>query len=223
MILSLSCKGSSSTLSNLEIGAVNLEFSLLVSSKTSANYSYRFLGELIRAYPAAKVIVNKREDVEAWYQSLLNTFGVSSPFGSWSIALFDCELFWLKAGRDAVWSHMVGYDFARTGRYVYRDHYARIDEGLESEKAAASERKALRWNVEDGWEGLLEILDNKLPIDRETGLAVEFPRGNNVPEFHRRRMAATMERVKKAKRRRTVLIIIVVAAVLRWLLRLSLY
>jgi hypothetical protein len=70
--------------------------------------------------------------------------------------------------------------------------------------------------------GYWNFLDKKLPIDRETGLAVEFPSGNDVPDFHRRRMAATMERVKKAKRRRTVLIIIVAVAVLRWLLRLAL-
>jgi hypothetical protein len=42
-----------------------------------------FATELIRAYPHAKVIVNKREDEEAWYESILNTFGTESPFGSW--------------------------------------------------------------------------------------------------------------------------------------------
>jgi hypothetical protein len=117
-----------------------------------------FACELIRANPDAKVIGNKREDVEAWYQSVLSTFGISSPFGSWSIALFDLELFWLKVGRDAVWGHMVGYHFARTGRDVYRDHYERIDEVLQGEKAAGRERRVSRWRVEDAWDGLLEFL-----------------------------------------------------------------
>ena len=165
-----------------------------------------FACQLIRAYPNAKVIVNKREDVEAWYQSLLKTFGTSSPLGRWSIALFDAELFWLKAGRDAVWSHMVGYDFAKTGKDVYRKHYAAIDELLKSERTHGKERKVLRWRVEDGWDGLLEFLGKKLPIDRGTGLAMQFPSGNDVPEFHRRRMAATMEKVRRAEMRRAVVV-----------------
>ena len=173
--------------------------------------------DLIRAYPDAKVIVNKREDVEAWYRSLMNTFGVASPFGKWSVALFDAELFWLKAGRDAVWSHMVGYDFARTGKQVYRDHYASIDAVLEAEKKAGKERKVLRWKVEDGWDGLLEFLGKKLPIDQETGLAMEFPSGNDVPEFHQRRLAATMERVGKAKRWRAIVIAFVAGVTLSFL------
>lgn len=165
-----------------------------------------FACELIRAYPDAKVILNKREDVEAWYQSVLNTFGTSSPLGNWSTALFDAELFWLKAGRDAMWSHMVDYDFARTGKEVYRRHYAAIDEMLEAEKAAGRDRKVLRWTVEDGWDGLLEFLGKKLPIDHQTGLAIEFPSGNDVPEFHRRRMATAMDKVKKAEIRRAIVI-----------------
>jgi hypothetical protein len=169
-----------------------------------------FACELVRAYPNARVIVNKREDVEAWYQSVLKTFGTSSPIGKWSIALFDAELFWLKAGRDAVWSHMVEYDFARTGKDVYRKHYAAVDELLESEKAAGRERKVLRWQVENGWDGLLEFLGKKLPIDRETGMAMEFPSGNEVPEFHRRRMAATVEKVRRAEMRRTIVVTFVI-------------
>jgi hypothetical protein len=172
-----------------------------------------FASELIRAYPNAKVIVNKREDVEAWYQSILKTFGTQSPFGSWSIALFDSELFWLKAGRDAIFSHMVDYDFARTGRDFYRKHYKEIEKTLEAEKAAGRERSVLRWKVEDGWDRLVDFLGIKVPEDG-TGTAVEFPSGNDVDEFHRRRMAATMERVGKAKTRRAALIIAVVGVIL---------
>jgi hypothetical protein len=40
-----------------------------------------FACDLIRAHPDAKVLVHKREGVEAWYQSVLSTFGTSSPFG----------------------------------------------------------------------------------------------------------------------------------------------
>ena len=172
-----------------------------------------FANELIKAYPHAKVIVNKREDVEAWYQSILKTFGTQSPFGSWSIALFDSELFWLKAGRDAIFSHMVDYDFARTGRDLYRKHYAGIENTLEAERAAGRERNVLRWKVEDGWDGLVEFLGKKVPEDT-TGTAIEFPSGNDVDEFHRRRMAVTMERVGKAKTRRAALLIVVAGVIL---------
>jgi hypothetical protein len=43
---------------------------------------------------------------------------------------------------------------------------------------------------------------------------MDFPSGNDVDEFHRRRMAATMERVGKAKTRRAVITIAVVGVVL---------
>ena len=80
----------------------------------------------------------------------------------------------------------------------------------------------LRWKVEDGWEGLVDFLGKKIPED-DTGTAMAFPSGNDVDEFHRRRMAATMDRVSKAKTRRAAIIIalagVVLAAIVQfWLL-----
>ena len=105
-----------------------------------------FAPALVLAYPYAKVIINKRDDIDAWYQSILNTF--ENPkrqiFSKWSLALFDAEMFWLKLARDAVWGYPVGYDFAANGKELCRRHYA------EFEDAAMRPRQVLRWKVEDG-------------------------------------------------------------------------
>ena len=139
-----------------------------------------FACELIRAYPEAKVIINKREDIEAWYRSVINSFDnpkKPSPFGQWRTALFGPELFWMKAGRDAMWAHAMGYDFAKNGKGVYRKHYEEIDELLEAESMAGRGRKVLRWKVEDGWTSLASFLGKEVPED-ERGIEVDFPSGN---------------------------------------------
>ena len=167
-----------------------------------------FAGELIRAYPEARVIINRREDVDAWYYSVINSFDnpkIPSPFGQWRTALFDPELFWMKAGRDAMWGHMVSYNFAKTGKDVYRKHYQEIDEVLEAERLAGRERRVLRWNVEDGWGSLVAFLGKVVPKD-EKGVEVEFPKGNAPEEFQKKRMAASIAKVNRAKRRRLTFI-----------------
>ena len=173
-----------------------------------------FACELIRAYPDAKVIINTREDTGAWYQSVIRSFDdpkVPSPFGQWRTAIFDPELFWLKAGRDAMWAHMMGYDFAANGKEAYQKHYQDIDELLEAERNAGRERKVLGWKVEDGWSSLVGFLCREVQKD-ELGLAVDFPKGNKTEEFQKYRTAVTMKKVERAKRRRWVTFIVAAGA-----------
>lgn len=58
--------------------------------------SAAFAVELLRAYPDAKVVLNRRDDVEAWYQSQLHT--IDKLYKSWSDRTrlwFDSETFWM--------------------------------------------------------------------------------------------------------------------------------
>lgn len=208
------------TLSPAQRGLDAAEFDKCIGNcaATTDAPSIVFACELIRAYPDAKVIVNKR-DMEAWHRSMAETLGSASLFGSWSTALFDPYLFWVKAGRDFVMDYMMGDDFARTGRERYMQHYANIEHVLEAEKQAGREREVLRWQVEDGWNGLSEFLGKPIPIDRETGVAAAFPKGNDVTDFHQRRLAIGLGKAKRAKRRRTAAIVIVSGVLLSSLVR----
>ena len=56
--------------------------------------------ELLRAYPDAKVVLNRRRDVEAWYQSQLNTtqrtWKTWNSWSAWALSGLQAELFWTR-------------------------------------------------------------------------------------------------------------------------------
>lgn len=161
-----------------------------------------FACELIKAYPDAKIIVNKRDE-DAWYHSVMKTFGGGSGFGGWDFAMFDHEAFWSKLGGEAVFFDRFGYDFAKNGKAYHRAHYAEIDELLEAEKAAGRERKVLRWQVEDGWSGLSSFLGKDIPSD-EKGSPMEFPHGNDAAGLQARIAPVFAVRQKRVKRNRII-------------------
>src|ERR1700761_1742624 len=83
----------SSTLSPRERGLDAAEFDKCIGNcmATTDMPGATFACELIRAYPEAKVIINKREDIDAWYKSVIKSFdnpAQPSPFGQWGTALF---------------------------------------------------------------------------------------------------------------------------------------
>ncbi|KAH8889063.1 hypothetical protein GQ53DRAFT_843143 [Thozetella sp. PMI_491] len=153
--------------------------------------------ELIDAYPDAKVIVNHRSDVDAWYRSLMAVLpiidGMSSYFRSW----VDSEEYW-------------GYEFIRRGfrkyfrndvpgaaKAVYEEHYARI-------RAKLKPGQYLEWTVEDGWEPLCKYLGKPVPVE-------PFPFGNAPPEFLSKAGVMMGERRRRATTRLTLLSGVVVA------------
>ena len=171
-----------------------------------------FACELIRAYPDAKIIINKRDDVDTWYESVINSFDNAkdpSPIGQWRTALFNTNLFWIKLGRIAMWEHMMNYNFAQNGKDVYRKHYRELDELLEVEAGSERQRHVLRWKVEDGWRPLVAFLEKDVPMG-EDGMEVEFPKGNAPDEFQKKRMAMVIDKVKRANRRRRVFLSVIV-------------
>lgn len=52
--------------------------------------------ELLRAYPEAKVVLNRRRDIDAWYRSTMKTLApMYQDWESWFRRWFDGECFWI--------------------------------------------------------------------------------------------------------------------------------
>lgn len=167
-----------------------------------------FLGpELLRAYPEAKVVLNRRKDVEAWYQSQLSTIDtLYTDWPSWTRKWFEPVTFylselvsWIRRSND--------YDFVKNGKRVYHEHYAELEAELR-----AQNREWLDWTVEDGWEPLCNFLDLPVPD-------APFPRGNAAAgQFAATRARLHHDRILKAYRNMAVIgsIVISVAATAVW-------
>lgn len=112
--------------------------------------SYCFAHELIDAYPDAKVILNYREDVQAWHKSVESTLDRHnkdlSLYG-WILTLFHPILFWNhQITIYQNFQEQFGYDFAKNGQKWYEDHYRSLQEHLKRDG-----KPYLRWKVQDGW------------------------------------------------------------------------
>ncbi|KAF2169264.1 hypothetical protein M409DRAFT_64992 [Zasmidium cellare ATCC 36951] len=132
-----------------------------------------FANELLDAFPDAKVILNYREDVDAWVTSCLNsietTSGSGQPWYEYFLSYFGSSLFFRQWSYWYVWARYFGGDFRRNGKAWYLRHYRDLETKLEG-------RKYLKWKAEDGWEPLCKFLDKTVPLG-------PFPHGNAPEEF----------------------------------------
>ncbi|KAJ3521965.1 hypothetical protein NM208_g13061 [Fusarium decemcellulare] len=92
-----------------------------------------FAEELLSFYPDAKVILNRRRDVDACI----------------------CWLWW---NFELVMKGYYNGDFDRNGKSVFKEHYEQLEKRLTNDK-----RPYLEWSVEDGWEPLCEFLGKPIP------------------------------------------------------------
>ncbi|KAH8647150.1 hypothetical protein BX600DRAFT_518435 [Xylariales sp. PMI_506] len=143
-----------------------------------------FAAELIAAYPDAQVILNKRDDLDAWYRSFDSTIGVfdRNPINmDWVLSWFSRDLFWIRQcmSRTMVPRFFRG-SFAKNGKDVYRDHVAAI-RGLDLPPS-----RCIEWSVEDGWEPLCKFLGKPVPDE-------PFPAGNTPDDWARRAKAAFLQ------------------------------
>ena len=60
---------------------------------TAANF---FAAELIKAYPDALVVLNKRRDLGAWHRSVDKNLlkGVADSWAQWGVSRFSAKLWW---------------------------------------------------------------------------------------------------------------------------------
>ena len=157
--------------------------------------------EILRAYPEAQVILNRRQDVEAWYNSQSHT--IDQLWRAWPECLrswVESEHFWIRRMTTWVTRSLWGWDFETFGREAYYSHYA----GLE-EECRRQGRVWLDWTVEDGWEPLCGFLGKEVP-----GYA--FPSGNSLGVYAETRARFYRDRVRRGNRRLVVVGMVVAAA-----------
>ncbi|KAF4553492.1 Hypothetical protein D9617_7g032200 [Elsinoe fawcettii] len=151
-----------------------------------------FAEELIAAYPDAKIIVNKRSDINAWHESWMRAL---LPFcfdkQLQALSFFDNDLFWMVAGWTFLTTKPYRVDnWKESGRSMYQQHYVWIEDALRRHGRSGSE---LQWEVQDGWAPLCHLLERSIPD-------VPFPNGNAPGDFHRlinKNMAAARWRAER--------------------------
>jgi len=189
-----------------------------------------FARELIAAYPEAKVILNTRSDMAAWYasfESTIGTFDKDPKDWGWCKSWFwyvnicglkrnrlfaaddryivSAELFWARQYMSR--SQLPGFfggSFASNGVWKHQEHIAMV-RGL-----GLPRERLLEWQAADGWAPLCEFLNKPIPAD------VPFPKGNPTTEWMQRVGATMQEHNKRALRKMAVFGALVIAFI-SWL------
>jgi hypothetical protein len=107
-----------------------------------------FAPELLQAYPDAKVVLNRRRDIESWKKSFrASVLPMMQSWRYWLASWFHAELFW------GVWLTRLGHhtflfkeNFEINAENAYQDHYKQLELMLKS-----NNREYLDWSVDDGW------------------------------------------------------------------------
>jgi hypothetical protein len=171
-----------------------------------------FIDELIAAYPDAKILLTVRDDVEAWYKSVLNTLWTGNfIFGP--PKTFLQALVQRIVPRPAAWPVMqrvYGYtplgNFPAEGRDWYKAHNEHV-------RRAAEGRQFLEYNVKEGWDPLCKFLGVEKP-------QVPFPRVNDTKAWQdfteNTKMQSVIELLGKAGK---VCVPVVLGSIALWYLR----
>ena len=118
-----------------------------------------FAAEIIAAYPEAKVILNRRRDLDAWHKSVIASQAVSGESWSlWLSSFLSPGCFWpyhvygrylwrlLFCTEDGDACHAI----RRNGKWIYREHENMI-------RGLVPKDRLLEWSVDDGWEPLCKV------------------------------------------------------------------
>lgn len=153
-----------------------------------------FAEDLLDAYPDAKVVLNKREDLSAWKSSFrTTTLAAERSIMMKVLSYFNYEFFWLQRTFEATIIALFHGDFESNAEKVYGRHYDKIETALQG-----TGRSYLEWKVQDGWEPLCQFLDKAVPDE-------EFPRGNAKQEHDQRIGQLVSKRVSAAMRNAAIL------------------
>lgn len=140
-----------------------------------------FASELVEAYPEAKVILNKRTDLEKWRQSAIQSIvGTNEKFSWWLMTWWSVGFFWVWHVCHRLMlpnlfrcpDGTLDSGIRRNGKWVYREHCNMI-------RGLVPADRLLEWSVEDGWEPLCKFLGKEVPKE-------DFPRVNDAAGFRQR-------------------------------------
>jgi len=145
-----------------------------------------FYREMVEAYPEARVILNYREDLDAWYRSTMATLMQTRNATTMSriLAYFTSSGYWRNQVYNFVMGRFYHGDFEKHGKWVYQEHMDKV-------RGFVPKHNLLEWQVKDGWEPLCEFLGKEMPDE-------EFPSGNPPDTFLQRIAAANVERNRRA-------------------------
>ncbi len=111
-----------------------------------------FAREMIAAYPEARVVLNRRSDVDAWYRSYCTvlkplTSGLFYHVFPW----FQADLYWTRRFVDELLKPYFYGSWERHGKWVYEVHSAMV-------RGLVPGDNLLEWGVEEGWGPLCEYV-----------------------------------------------------------------
>ncbi|OQE47088.1 hypothetical protein PENCOP_c001G02756 [Penicillium coprophilum] len=165
-----------------DVQITSAEFDILVGDSQAVvdSLCILFAPELLAAYPDAKVVLNLRPDMDAWYRSINKTIvqGVDQSWTVWAMQWFSPEIHWLcslylRDGYPGIFHSTTTKDgIERNAKWVYRDHCNMV-------RGMVPKDNLLEWSVEDGWEPLCKFLGKPVPDE-------PFPRTNTPGSYTER-------------------------------------
>jgi len=167
-----------------------------------------FAEELLDFYPDAKVILNRRRNMDSWHRSLGEAADmVLGSWFLWMLSWFDAELFWWYWSA-VLWMGIMGkgVSFEKYGKEWGVEYYERLERKMWREG-----KLYLDWVVQDGWEPLCDFLGTEVPNE-------EFPWKNKAgDEFQKNADKAVEKMVRRSLMRIGLIMAVVVAVVASWL------
>ena len=134
-----------------------------------------FVDDLLDMYPNAKVILNKRRTPQEWVRSVRSSLAF---FSTWKYFLMT---YWIPV---CYWHHEMYIEYARLAKRRFCvdniftiECYERHNNWVRN-IAAASGKKVLEWEPDDGWEPLCKFLGCPIPDE-------PFPRTNETAEIEK--------------------------------------
>ena len=152
-----------------------------------------FAKELMDAYPEAKIIVNYREDVEAWHRSVINVWSTAEKQAGWIHPLlvwFHAKMFWVNVNElRMTYNGLFRSNYRKNAKAAYRDHYSMLDEVTKGMR----KDRVLKWQAKDGWSPLCEFLGKEVPDE-------EFPNRNALDQVVQKVIESLMKDAAEAFR-----------------------
>lgn len=201
------------TAARLDAGELRREFDRIIGNSEAVTDvpCVVFAEELMKAYPDAMVIINRRE-LSSWHASMKKT--AMAPF-TWLLFIlhfFDAEFFWVYRVFElglVVWTNR---EFDQRGKEFAAAHYRTLEQLCKTQQ-----RQYLDWTVEEGWVPLCKYLGHDVPQE-------DFPWENKAgTAFEKKVEAALRVMVPRAMRNlgMVFLAFLALAGALWWQLRQS--